>query len=147
LTGGKEEERMINGCSTARPSIVQPPTITIPICLVGGWKINNHLKWRRTTILLAWEKEQIKQRRPCGPVQRIEPHQIAQWMRPMRAKRRWQRRGGATLFGRSMKAATINNSNGYIQGQWLHTAVNPIANGYSSQLSTTAINNGVTAMG
>ncbi len=56
LTGGREEERTIDGHSTWRPSIVQPPAITVTVWLVGGWKINNKLKWRRTTILLAWEE-------------------------------------------------------------------------------------------
>jgi hypothetical protein len=36
LMGGREEERTINGHSTGRLPIIQPPTITVTICLVGG---------------------------------------------------------------------------------------------------------------
>jgi hypothetical protein len=88
LMGGREEKRTIDGRFTWWPSIVQPLAITVTVCLVGGWKINNDLNWRRTMILLAWEKDQTKQWRPCNPVQRMEPHQIARLMRLMRAQRR-----------------------------------------------------------
>jgi hypothetical protein len=60
LTGGREEERTFDGRSTGWMSIVQLPTITVTICLVGGWTINKALKCRKTTILLAREKEQTK---------------------------------------------------------------------------------------
>jgi hypothetical protein len=36
--------------------IGQVPTITITVYLVGGWTINDDLKWRRTMILLACPK-------------------------------------------------------------------------------------------
>ena len=43
LAGGREEERRCIGRSTGRPSIIQPPTITVTICLVRGETINNNL--------------------------------------------------------------------------------------------------------
>jgi hypothetical protein len=121
LAGGREEERMINSRSTGRPLIVQPPTITVSVCLVGGWRINDNLKWRRTTILFAREEEWTKQLYPRNPAQRMEPHQIAWLTRLTRVQRRQWRRGQATSFGRLMKAMAINNGNSYIQWQRLST--------------------------
>jgi hypothetical protein len=115
LMDGREEERTIDGCSTEQLYIVQLPMITITVCLVGGWMINDNHKWRRTTILLAQEEEWTMQWRPHVLERRMEPHQIAQLMRLTKAQRRRRRRGGATSFGRSMKAMAINGGNGYIQ--------------------------------
>ncbi len=36
LAGDEEEERTSVSRSTGRPSIIQPPTITITVCLVIG---------------------------------------------------------------------------------------------------------------
>ena len=49
LAGGGEEERRCVDCSTGRPLIVQPPMVTITVCLLSGWTINNDLKRRRTS--------------------------------------------------------------------------------------------------
>jgi hypothetical protein len=88
LAGSGEEGRRIYSRSTRRPSIVQLPTITITVYLVGGWMINNNLEWRRTAISLAQEEERTKQRRPRrGPAQKMEPHRIARSRRPMRSQR------------------------------------------------------------
>jgi hypothetical protein len=56
--GGREEERIIDSHFTGWQSIVHLPRITVTICLVGSWMINNNLKRRRTTIFLAQEEEQ-----------------------------------------------------------------------------------------
>ncbi len=86
LAGGGEEGRTINSRSTRWLSIVQPPMITVTVCLVGGWTINGSLEWRRMAILLAWEEERTNQQRPCrGTVQEMEPHLIAWFTRPTRA--------------------------------------------------------------
>ncbi len=115
--------------------IVQLQTITITVCLVDGWRINNNLEWRRTAILLAQEEERSKQRRPCrGPVQKMEPHQIARSRRPMRAQRSQHRRGGMALFGWLIKATAIYR-------WWLDTTATAVNDGYWWQLSKTAIDN------
>jgi hypothetical protein len=93
--------------------IVQPPTITVTICLVDGWRINNNLEWRRREILLAQEEERPKQRWPChGSARKMEPHQIAWSRRPMRAQRSQHRRGGMALFGWLIKGMAIYNGDG-----------------------------------
>jgi hypothetical protein len=87
LIGGGEEGRKIDSCSTGRLSIIQLPTITITVCLVGAWTINNNLELRRMALLLAQEEEWTKQRRPHpGPERKMEPHPIARSTRPTRAQ-------------------------------------------------------------
>ena len=73
LAGGKEEEKTSVSPSTGRPSIIQPPPITVTFCQVIGKTINDNLERRRATILSSREEEQMKRWRPHG----IEPHQIA----------------------------------------------------------------------
>jgi hypothetical protein len=60
LVGNRVEERTSIGHSPRWPSILQPPTNSIIVCLIGGWTVVDNLKRRRTVILLAWEKEQKK---------------------------------------------------------------------------------------
>ncbi len=92
LVGGEEEERTSVSRSTGRPSIIQPPPITLTVCLVIGWTINDDLKRRRTTILSSREEERTKQRRPRGLTRGMETHLIT---RPTSAKDNTvERRGG-----------------------------------------------------
>ncbi len=60
LMSGGEEERRIDSHSTGLPPIINLPMITLTVCLVGGWSINDDLKWRRTTISFVWEEEWTK---------------------------------------------------------------------------------------
>ena len=47
LGGVGEEERRYVSCSTGKPSIVQPMTVTVTVCLLSGSMINDNLKRRR----------------------------------------------------------------------------------------------------